>query len=70
MEAVDQNLFCMAALDFYSILKDKQQQWAFISTFQNVSTLGPPYTDLLGRLEKTYPEHFSQKKLIKPHPLT
>lgn len=70
MEAVDQNLFCMAALDFYSILKDKQQQWAFISTFQNVSTLGPPYTDLLGRLEKAYPEHFSQKKLIKPHPLT
>nr|XP_022340193.1 huntingtin-like isoform X2 [Crassostrea virginica] len=70
MEAVDQNLFCMAALDFYSILKDKQQQWAFISTFQNVSTLGAPYTDLLERLEKAFPEHFSQKKLIKPHPLT
>ncbi|XP_061171379.1 huntingtin-like isoform X1 [Saccostrea echinata] len=69
METVDQNLFCMAALDFYCILKDKQQQWTFISTFQNVSSLGPPYTDLLERLEKAYPEHFQQKKL-KSHPLS
>ncbi|XP_056004424.1 huntingtin-like isoform X2 [Ostrea edulis] len=70
MEAVDQSLFCMTALDFYSVLKDKQQQWAFISTFQNVLSLGAPYTHLLERLEKTFPEHFPQKKLLKPHPLS
>ena len=47
MEVVDTRLFCLAALSFYNQLNDDAQLRAFLSTFQMVVSLGPPYTQLL-----------------------
>ncbi|KAK3095770.1 hypothetical protein FSP39_018831 [Pinctada imbricata] len=46
-EDIDDKLFSLAAMDFYTNLKDEGQQRSFISTFQSVVHLGPTFQQLL-----------------------
>ncbi|CAH1783183.1 unnamed protein product [Owenia fusiformis] len=47
LEIVDRKLFCIAALDFRSQLKDEEEIQVFVKTFQRVAQPETPYSDLV-----------------------
>ena len=47
----DKRLFCLAASDFYAGLSDRRQKQKFIQTFEDVSSPGSPYSELLATIE-------------------
>lgn len=51
METVDRRFFCVAALDFYSQLKDQSQKKAFLVTMNASAQPETPYMDLVSCLQ-------------------
>ena len=47
----DKRLFCLAASDFYAGLSDSRQKKKFLQTFEDVSSPGSPYSELLATIE-------------------
>ena len=52
MSHEDRRLFCLAASDFYAGLTDDKQKTKFIQTFEAVSSVGSPYSELLNTVEQ------------------
>ena len=49
----DRRLFCLAAADFYSGLTDQRQKSKFLNTFEEASSPGSPYSELLSTLDQS-----------------
>ena len=47
----DRKLFCLAASDFFAGLTETNQKNKFIQTFEDVSSAGSPYAELLSIIE-------------------
>ena len=52
MSHEDRRLFCLTASDFYAGLTDDKQKTKFIQTFEAVSSVGSPYSELLNTVEQ------------------